>query len=77
MPEADVRALTPATDEAVHTSTELSRRLRYSSEDIRKLCDEGRLPGAFRKGAGAHWRIPESAVQAFLEETRPKRRRAG
>jgi excisionase family DNA binding protein len=76
MPTADVRPLTAVTNEVVHTSTEVASRLRYSDEHIRRLCEDGRFPDAYRTGVGAHWRIPESAVQAFFQETRPKRRRA-
>lgn len=59
----------------MHTTTAVAKRLGYSDDQIRNLCEAGRFQGAFRAHASGHWRIPESAVVAFVEAGRPKVRR--
>jgi excisionase family DNA binding protein len=55
------------------TTSEAAQRLGYSSASVRKLCEGGRLDGAF-KLLGGHWRVPEQAVEALIESSRPRRR---
>lgn len=59
----------------VYTTTAAGQVLGYSDEHIRRLCEAGQFPGAFRRGASGHWRVPESAIEAFREANKPKVRR--
>lgn len=61
------------------TTTDVAGRLGYSDEQIRRMCELGKfdgdgkgVPGAFRPGIGAHWRIPLAALEHFLASSRPK-----
>lgn len=56
------------------TST-VARRLAYSEDAVRRMCESGKLVGAYRSGPGGHWRIPETAIESFFEATRPLRRK--
>lgn len=57
------------------TTSEAGQKLRYHPDVVRKLCEQGQLEGAYRNGPSGHWRIPAAAVEAFLESTRPRKRR--
>lgn len=54
-------------------TNEVAAELGYSPEKVRRMCEDGRfagdvergIAGAFRDGAGAHWRIPVDAVEHF------------
>lgn len=59
----------------IMTTIQVAKRLVYSDDQVRRLCEDGKLPGAYRSGVGGHWRVPESAVLAFLDGVRPKVRR--
>jgi hypothetical protein len=61
----------------VWTTNAVGQRLGYDESAIRKMCEAGRFPGAYRNGVGGHWRIPDGDVLAFIEERRPKRRKVG
>jgi hypothetical protein len=62
------------------TTTDVAGQLGYSDESVRRMCESGcfdgdtdkGVPGAFRLGVGAHWRIPPAAVDHFRESLRPK-----
>jgi hypothetical protein len=47
------------------TSTEIAKRLGYSSYYWSKLAKSGRIPGATRDGAN-HWRLPVAACAAHI-----------
>jgi hypothetical protein len=59
---------------AVLTTTDVAARLGYSEAQVRRMCEAGRfdgdavtgVPGAYRAGVGAHWRIPVAAVELFM-----------
>lgn len=59
----------------VYTTTAAGQLLGYSDEHIRRLCEAGKFPGAYRAGVSGHWRLPENDVIAFREASRPKVRR--
>lgn len=61
------------------TTTDVAGKLGYSEESVRRMCEQGRfdgdgerVPGAFRLGLGAHWRIPIAAFEHFRASLRPK-----
>jgi excisionase family DNA binding protein len=50
------------------TTTEVSDRLGWLSPDtVRRMCEEGRFDGALQRAPGKPWRIPESALERYLE----------
>ena len=53
------------------TTREVARKLRASADTVRRMCEEGRFPGAHRLREGGRWRIPRADVEAFLERVRP------
>ncbi len=57
---------------AVLTTSVIATRLGYSEMHIRRMCDDGLFPNAYRVRPGGHWRIPEADVIAFIQSTRPK-----
>lgn len=67
-------------DQDMLTTTDVAGRLGYSEATVRRLCEEGRfdgdaknkVPGAWRAGLGAHWRIPVAAVEHFVDASKPK-----
>lgn len=61
----------------VWTTAQVAARIGgYSEQTIRRMCEAGRFPGAYRNGLAGHWRIPEAAIEAYRESLRPKRGRA-
>lgn len=54
------------------TTSGAAKRLGYCADTVREMCENGRLPGAYRSGPGGHWRIPAEAVQALIESSRPR-----
>lgn len=53
------------------TAVEAGLRLGYGRQTVGRLCENGRLAGAYRAGRGAHWRIPLAAVEAYRAGGRP------
>jgi excisionase family DNA binding protein len=54
------------------TVPKVAKILGCHPDTVRLMCDQGRLPGAFRLGgAGSQWRIPRSSVDALITSTRP------
>jgi excisionase family DNA binding protein len=47
------------------TAVEAAQRLGYGRMTVGRLCENGRLVGAYRAGSGSHWRIPLAAVEAY------------
>lgn len=47
---------------------EVAKRLALTGPTVSRLAQEGRFPGAFKLTDGGHWRIPESAVEQFINE---------
>ncbi len=71
LPVAWVRALLEAEDEEgragrLLTLEEAAERVQRAPGTVRTWCNSGRLEGAF-KLQGRSWRIPEGALQRFLE----------
>jgi excisionase family DNA binding protein len=56
---------------SILTSPEAAVALRFDRKTVCRLCEEGRLVGAYRTRLGGHWRIPMSALDAFRAATRP------
>lgn len=54
------------------STTEAAKRLGYSDDKIRRMCEAGKFPNAARDGSGGHWRVPESDLAAFLEANKPR-----
>lgn len=52
------------------TAVEAAQRLGYGRMTVGRLCETGRLVGAYRAGNGSHWRIPLAAVEAYRASTR-------
>ena len=65
------------------TTGEVAMRLGYSDDHVRRLCENGYfdgdptqgIAGAYRICVGAHWRIPNEAVDHFLTVRRATVRR--
>jgi excisionase family DNA binding protein len=53
------------TNEYIGT-TEAAKLLRMTSRRVVGLCDEGKLPGAFR--SGRNWRIPAGSVKQYMKD---------
>lgn len=45
------------------TADELSRHWRVSADTVRAICEEGKLPGAYR--VRKQWRIPKRAIECY------------
>lgn len=52
------------------------KMLGVEPKTVAKMCESGKLAGAFRLGEDGQWRIPRSAVQAFIDANRPRRRQS-
>jgi excisionase family DNA binding protein len=52
--------------EKMYTPEELASELRMHPYTVRRFLREGRFKGAFQ--VGRHWKIPESAVTAWINE---------
>lgn len=69
----------------VLTTGEVAVKLGYSDDQVRRMCEDGRfdgdaergVPGAYRACVGAHWRVPMTAVELFLERRRAEVRKRG
>lgn len=59
----------PIPDVADSTVEQLAARFERSPSTVRAWCEAGLLPGAYRL-RGREWRVPESAVEAFVEQER-------
>lgn len=46
--------------------------LGYSDDQVRRMCEAGRFPNAYRHAHSGHWRVPRSDVDAFIEANRVK-----
>lgn len=55
------------------TTTEAGAQLGMTRGAVARMCEDGKLAGAFLTGGG-HWRIPRDAVDAYKASTRPLRR---
>lgn len=53
------------------TAVEAALRLGYGRMTVLRLCERGRLVGAYRAGIGCHWRIPLASVEAYRAGSRP------
>lgn len=53
------------------TVAEVAKRLAKSEEAVRKLCRDGKLPGARRENNGAPWQIPARAIDDYLHNNPP------
>jgi tetratricopeptide (TPR) repeat protein len=51
--------------------TEVAERINEKENKVRRLCRGGELPGAFREKRGSPWKIPPSAVDAYLQRNPP------
>ena len=59
------------------TTQEAGDLLGVTSEEMRRKCVLGRIPGAFQIEPGrGWWRIPRAWVDQVLAATRPKKRTA-
>lgn len=56
----------------VWTTSATGRFLGYSDDQVRRMCEAGRFPHAYRHAHSGHWRIPKSDVDAFMDASRPK-----
>jgi excisionase family DNA binding protein len=56
---------------AILTAAEVARRLDVPLSTVREWLWSGRLPGYRSGGNAAGWRIPEAALQRFMQSTRP------
>jgi excisionase family DNA binding protein len=61
-----------ANGERVYTTVQAAEQLPFSDDAIRRMCEAGRIEGAYRHGAGGHWRIPESGILKIKERLRTK-----
>lgn len=43
---------------------------------IARLCRQGKIPGAYQSEDGGHWRVPLSALEAWLRERKTQAARA-
>jgi len=58
---------------AVLTSGEVSERIGLEGSWIRRLCEDGRFPGAFK--LSNRWFIPESGLEVYLAHPDKRRKR--
>jgi excisionase family DNA binding protein len=58
-----------AAERAESTVCELAIRFHRSASTVRDWCEHGRFEGAYKLN-GRDWRIPETAVDAFLAQQR-------
>lgn len=75
-------ALSGKRDEPYYSPMEVAQKLGLSDQTIRRMCEKGKFPGAF-KTDGGHWRIPEdlfittreqdSKAEIVLERIDPKK----
>ncbi|PDM39300.1 MULTISPECIES: helix-turn-helix domain-containing protein [unclassified Geobacillus] len=52
---------------AYYTTTEVAKKLGLSDQTIRRMCEKGKFPGAY-KTDGGHWRIPQEIFITTSEQ---------
>ncbi|EPZ38856.1 helix-turn-helix domain-containing protein [Anoxybacillus ayderensis] len=55
------------TNVAYYTTTEVAKKLGLSDQTIRRMCETGKFPGAY-KTDGGHWRIPQDIFVTTPEQ---------
>ena len=57
------------------STADVARRFDVAPMTVRRWCELGWLPGAYKEGEGyrATWRIPESALDGFEPPTRGRK----
>jgi excisionase family DNA binding protein len=53
------------------TTVEAASRLGFSRATVVRLCEDGRLIGAYKTRPGGHWRVPLAAVEQLKAANRP------
>lgn len=71
--ETVLRALEPEDLPPILDLAESARLARFSVQTMRRLCREGRIPGAF-PGPSGRWRIPRESLIDFLAGVEPEMR---
>lgn len=61
----------PATQEAALTVEEAATALRVRPATVRVMCQEGRLPGAFKPAGAKAWLIPSTALPSANSSAAP------
>ena len=56
------------------TAPEVAKKIGRDERAVRELLERGDFEGAYRLGAGTHWRIPSAAVEKWIEERARKSR---
>jgi excisionase family DNA binding protein len=54
----------------IYSTSEASEILGVSDQTIRRMCEAGRFPGAYRIGDRGNWKIPKKHFKITLEEAR-------
>lgn len=57
----------------VLTSSQVSARIGLEASWVRRLCEDGRFPGAFK--LSNRWFVPESGLAEYLEHPDKRRKR--
>jgi excisionase family DNA binding protein len=66
---AKEQAATYTTGAKVYTTTEAAEMIHVSDQTIRRMCEKGKFPGAY-KTDGGHWRVPSKYFKITPEEAR-------
>lgn len=53
--------------ETLYTIRQVARRLNYSQRQIRQMCTDGKIAGAYKLPGGGKWLIPESRLAAIAK----------
>ena len=56
--------------EKLYKPQEIAELLSVSPRTIKRYCEEGAFPGAFKtkQTRSGHWRIPESGLKAYYKD---------
>lgn len=56
----------------VYTTTEAAEIINVSDQTIRRMCEKGKFPEAY-KTEGGHWRVPKKYFKISLEQARERK----
>jgi len=50
------------------TARQAAELLGRNVQDVKRLCRTDQLPGAYKTSERGHWRIPETAITAYIAQ---------
>lgn len=60
-------------ESTAYTTTEAAEIINVSDQTIRRMCEKGKFPEAYKTGGG-HWRVPKKHFMVSLEQARNRKK---